>query len=722
MVFFISYNKNMEKIDYSSDSPISKQEEDLFSRWIFAERIGQIIAKRNDTSSLVVALYGAWGDGKTSVLNFIESSLSSDQNVVCIKFNPWRFTSEEELLEGFFQDIAVALDTKIVKTGEKISELIKRVAPGVAGMFGVEGIGNVTASLITGPSLVELKSRIEQVLNDEKRRLLVLIDDIDRLEKTEIQVMFKIVKLIANFKNTSYLLAFDKDIVATSLQDRYSDKNMNAGESFLEKIIQVPLQLPKIEKNVLREFCFKGVDEALSLSQIELSQTQVQEFVRDFTLAFEDSISTPRKAKLYGNVLMFTLPILKGEVNVVDLMLIEAIRIFCPPLYEVIRNNKDLFTGTFVSNNDYKKENEKIKEIIESALVTAKCNNIKDYICLLESLFPKLKAIYSNTHFGDDWYLKWDQAQRVCSTSYFPRYFTYSIPQNDVSDKLMEEIIEQAKHGSNTDIFEKKLTIKNSEIIIRKLRQKAPLLSSNESKNLALAICKNSHKYLNRETLYNWAEPFVQGAMLVSDLIQNVDKNKRVKFVEECINNTEQIDFKLELFKWLKKENKEKPEQDCFSNKQVSIIGKSVAEAAMNALTTEKDIDGYHKILPAMFYYVKEYIGKTELENFIKKVLKKDKTKVLTLLDTFTPTAFGLETGVSHKSDFDRDQYNRLENLVNPKIILEAIKRYYGKLPEIEKEYQRDYDYKDREVLLKQFIWLHNYVLKESSEKDKTKD
>ncbi|PCI28339.1 MAG: NTPase, partial [SAR324 cluster bacterium] len=343
----------MNPKNYSSDSPISTKEEDRFSRWRFAERIAQVIAKRSDPSCLTIGLYGAWGDGKTSVLNFIEKSLKDNDGVVCIKFNPWRFTTEEELLSGFFIDIAEALDTELINSKDKLIDIVKKALPAVGSLAGAvvgiggsaKGAGDFASSFISGVGLNQLKERVEQELESAKKRVLIIIDDIDRLEKSEIQALFKLVKLTADFKYTAYILAFDKEVVSASLQDRYSSSVRNAGEQFLEKIIQVPLHLPFVEKKVLRDFCFQGIDEALSISEIQLSEQQIQEFVRDFTLAFDECLTTPRKAKLYGNILMFSLPILKGEVNPVDLMLIEAIRVFCPPLYEAIRDNNDYFIG-----------------------------------------------------------------------------------------------------------------------------------------------------------------------------------------------------------------------------------------------------------------------------------------------------------------------------------------------------------------------------------------
>jgi predicted KAP-like P-loop ATPase len=127
--------------NYSSDSPVSKKEQDRFSRWTFSERIAQVISRRSDPSSIVIGLYGVWGDGKTSVLNFIETALANDDNVICIRFNPWRFGTEEELLKGFFLKIADALDIKLIKSVDKLKDILKKSIPGATTAIGYKGAG-----------------------------------------------------------------------------------------------------------------------------------------------------------------------------------------------------------------------------------------------------------------------------------------------------------------------------------------------------------------------------------------------------------------------------------------------------------------------------------------------------------------------------------------------------------------------------------------------------
>lgn len=714
----------MDSTNYFSDSPVFAKEQDRFSRWAFSERVAQVISKRTDPSSIVIGLYGIWGDGKTSVLNFIEKSLEKNDNVICMKFNPWRFGTEEELLTGFFFTIADALDTELVKTGDKFKAFVKRTASDVTSLAGVEGIGNIVSSFISTIDINELRKRVEKELQNAKKRILVLIDDVDRLEKNEIHILFKIVKLIADFKYTSYILAFDKDVVATSLQDRYSSTKHNAGEAFLEKIIQIPLHLPSIEKQVLREFCFQGIDEAVRLAEIDLSQVQIQDFANSFSYAFDDCLTTPRKAKLYGNILLFALPILKDEVNPVDLMLIEGIRVFCPLLYELLRTNKKLFTGTFTSNiySNNEQEKDHIKKIIDRTLDKAQNINKESFIYLLKKLFPKLEAVYGNRNYGSDWYENWNNAQRICSEHYFSRYFTYSIPRNDVSDKLIDKLIYKCENfnlsfDESENPFNDILNTDNAGTLIRKLRQRDVDLNEASSYSLAIAIAQKNQLFPNPDTLYRFLNPFAQAAMLISSLIQNQSINNREKLACDCIDNSPSLDFKLEIFQWLKRKDDDKPEQEAFSDESINIIGKHLGNSIIEELGDTDITLVYPNLVSYIFYILNKYVNHNFANDYITKQILKDDLVLVRILESYVPTSWGMESGLPHKSNFEREQYNHLAEVLDTKIIIENLEKYFPSFFEsIEDDFPRDYDdIKEKSTLfIKQFIWLHKYITKEA--------
>src|ERR1051325_11821204 len=101
-----------------SDQPIQKADEDRFGRSDFAKRIAQVIAKRTDSSSIVIGIHAPWGEGKTSVLNMIIEELDRHENIEYLRFNPWRFPDEAQSLKHFFNILAEKIDAAIITKGE----------------------------------------------------------------------------------------------------------------------------------------------------------------------------------------------------------------------------------------------------------------------------------------------------------------------------------------------------------------------------------------------------------------------------------------------------------------------------------------------------------------------------------------------------------------------------------------------------------------------------
>lgn len=337
---------------FVADEPIAGAAQDRFRRAPFATRVADTIAKRGEASSLVIGIFGPWGDGKTSVLQMMEERLNRYEDVIVVRFNPWHFPSEEQLLRGFFSTLADALGKKLPNFKERAGELLKNYGSllSVASLtFGgmvqfkpgdaARGVGEAMSNV----SLDELKDRIERLLDESGKRMVIMVDDIDRLDRAETHSIFKLVKLSASFRHTAYVLAFDDEVVAAALGERYGAGGHQAGRAFLEKIVQVPLHLPPADEISLRMIAFDGVEAALKQAEIDLPQPAIDAFVRRFVDGLEPKLATPRMAKIYTNALMFALPLLKGEANIVDLMLMEGIRILYPSLYVAIRDNPDVF-------------------------------------------------------------------------------------------------------------------------------------------------------------------------------------------------------------------------------------------------------------------------------------------------------------------------------------------------------------------------------------------
>lgn len=196
---------------YLSDQPITRRTQDRFSRAPFATRIAETISKRIDPASIVIGLFGPWGDGKTSVLEMMEEALCTNSNVIVIRFNPWHFQSEEMLLRGFFATLADGLGRSLPSLKERAGEMLKKYGALLSlGSLTFGGIVQIQAGdaakglgeALSTVGLDELKKRIDDLLSESGKRLVVFIDDIDRLDRDETHSVFKLVKLSASFTNT----------------------------------------------------------------------------------------------------------------------------------------------------------------------------------------------------------------------------------------------------------------------------------------------------------------------------------------------------------------------------------------------------------------------------------------------------------------------------------------------------------------------------------------
>jgi predicted KAP-like P-loop ATPase len=547
-----------------SDRPIQKPSEDRFGRWPFAQRVGQVIANRADSSSIVVGVHAPWGDGKTSVLNMIVEELKNHQHILVVHFNPWRFPDETQLLSGFFKSLAGAVDASLETRGEKLGDIARKYAGLLApvSLLGVNAKDAVKGAAEISPvaTLEQLKERIEAVLSESGKRIVVVMDDIDRLDKEEVQATFRLVKLSADFPNTAYVLAFDEQRVAEALDEKYFGKG--AGRNFLEKIIQVPLPLPPVSIKARRAMAIEGIQSALKLAQIELTEDQRQRFINVFDKAFLHRIETPRLAKRFANALTFALPLLRGEVDTVDLILLEALRTFYPKLYTEIRENEDVFVGSVFdlafSPTPKKEAEERVQTVLNASLEGLSKEDIKAARCVIQELFPKTGAsgMFPPGSYGAD-----DigaREKRIASKYYFQRYFTYGVPPHDVSDKELEEFI-QGIPDNDIEFVQTKLkelaANDRADVLIEKLRSFEDELSPDVAKRLADGVARSGGilpKSHPTDKFFGLGA-YAQASSMIRHLVDRIsDLNERENFALELADLTEPLPLAFEYSRWMR--------------------------------------------------------------------------------------------------------------------------------------------------------------------------
>jgi hypothetical protein len=231
------------------------------------------------------------------------------------------------------------------------------------------------------------------------------LDDIDRLTTSEIRDVFKLVRLTANFPNVIYLLAFDRMRVEQALGEQGIP-----GRDYLEKILQIGIDLPAVPADVLNSQIFKAIDAALANIQnpghfdSNLWPDVFMEVVRPL-------IRNMRDVRRYSAAIHGTVRDLGGQVALVDVLALEGIRVFLPDVFRSMHAAADGLTNT-LDGFSRTAEPPHLKEQIDT-LVKAAGDRQQIMHDLIQRLFPAGQRHVGGSHYGGDWKNRWLRERRV---------------------------------------------------------------------------------------------------------------------------------------------------------------------------------------------------------------------------------------------------------------------------------------------------------------------
>ena len=290
----------------------------------------------------MVGIHGRWGTGKSSLLNMLDEQLQavSPEAPVIFRFNPWGFSDKNQLSDRFFAELSAFLklhmsipslsgmSETVEEYGQLLSPMARLIFPRAAEAvrFGWKWFRKYRPA--RQRSLAELKVQINLGLSDSGSKLIILIDDIDRLNNEEIREVFQLIKLNANFSNTVYVVAFDKNLVQKALRKVAPGRP----QEYLEKIVQIPFDLPVIAESTLTEIIIANFNQILA--SVKLQKASTQRFGNMFHSGFRESFRTIRDVNRYFNLFKFAFNLMRHDTDFVDLAAVEAVALFYPVVYK----------------------------------------------------------------------------------------------------------------------------------------------------------------------------------------------------------------------------------------------------------------------------------------------------------------------------------------------------------------------------------------------------
>jgi predicted KAP-like P-loop ATPase len=411
--------------DFSADRPIRNRSQDQLGRQTFAEELARAVREWRGSDSLVIALYGPWGSGKTSVKNMVVDSLREDadgKGPQIVEFNPWQFANRDQLAEAFFRELGAALGQQGKASWRDRKKLVNRwrayaaylqagtslfdvlrgpvfwilliIAAFVAGTYVtafrrgavlLAGALVLLAMLLRGSSkfaetvakaveagaaaghktLEEMKEEIAESLRALPVPLLVVMDDVDRLTAQEAHELFQLVKANADFPKLVYLLLFQREVVERNL----AKLSRVPGKEFLEKIVQVGFDIPIVERPRLQKVLTSGLDRLLGMETIGRRFDQ-RRWGNLFVGGLQHYFDSLRGVYRFLSTLSFHIGVFRGassfEVNPVDLIALEVLRVFEPAVYRALARNKDLLTR----RSERGLESERTRKAAEQAIIS----------------------------------------------------------------------------------------------------------------------------------------------------------------------------------------------------------------------------------------------------------------------------------------------------------------------------------------------------------------
>jgi len=672
---------------YSTDKPITTSPQDRFNRWPFAQRVAQTIAQLRDPSSLVVAIFGAYGEGKSSVLNLLEEELRSHAPIIVLRFNPWHFADQNELIRAFFSSLADTLGRSLVGTKEKIGGLLADygglLAPVPLVGAGASDVAKSAGRAMSTVKLAELRKRLEAFLRQSEKRIVIIMDDIDRLDRSEIQSVFKLVKLAADFDHTAYVLAFDREMVAAAIAEKYCGNGTEGGQAFLEKIIQVPLGLPPADKLALRHMVFQEVDSIMKKAGITLSEEEARRFGTLFIDGLEIRLKTPRAAKRYANAIAFSVPILKEEVNTVDLLLFEGVRVFYPHLYSTIVSQADTFLATsFEARFDEKKYAERGAEVLNRAFEKLNSNEKEAAEKLTQALFPQTKAIFgkgmTRPHREDIW----DREQRLASADYFRRFVQYAIGATDLPDQRVRGFLESIPDRATPELVGEIHAMAadgRAERLVDKLRLHERTLDAERAEKLAMAVAKCGDQFPNPHSLALFDVPFSQAAILIRNLLVRLPAGeKRDQVARQIIEQAEPILFAFECLRWIRRDEDEDEQKQVVSPEVQKTLEHSFANrVAHYSREHPPHLDDPQNTYKS-FWVWSQWGDKTELSKYLIDRFDQDPSEAPSLVACYLPRIWRDDSNLPHIGNLTKDGYASIASLIDPDVLLKYLTKVYG--------------------------------------------
>lgn len=288
--------------------------------------------------SFAVGITGEWGSGKTTFLDLLESKLKSKSEIV--SFNPWMCRTPEQVTDDFF----ATLQQQLSRRHSSLSKPIRDYAKYITNATLSWGHGFLSKLTLSFPqeSLQEKKKRLSERFALLNKPVVVLIDDLDRLESSEVFEVLRLIRNTADLRNTIYVVAYDKEYVTHVLKS----KDIKDSVAYLEKIFPVEVHQPKVEDYQIIQVLYgdlKRVNLINGNFANELLKRIKQQDKQLIVKILGNYRQTRRFVRVYTLNVLYIQKVFTNEIKLTDLFWMELLQMYDKEVYDILSREPGMF-------------------------------------------------------------------------------------------------------------------------------------------------------------------------------------------------------------------------------------------------------------------------------------------------------------------------------------------------------------------------------------------
>jgi len=362
----LQYNKNTESnaeenkgiVPIYLDEPIAYENNDLLHYAELARSLSCSIRQKSFPNSYSIGINSPWGTGKSSFLNLLKLNLKKVSDVIVVDFNARSSANVNCIQMDFLSILATTLSpfhTGMKSVMKDYMEALSVLADGTSwGKF---------LGLIHIKDATDSRARLQDGIEKINKKIVVFIDDLDRLTCEEILEVLKLITKNAAFLNTVFITAYDKDYINCILEKNlYVPQKQN----FSDKYFSMEIALPEGNQQIRSTLLLK---ELTKLSQkgviTACKENDFQQSFMTISMYVERYLQSLRDVKRFLNTFCASYLPIQHEVYFEDVLMISLLRFARKELYDLIKSLECFDDPDNKSENVYVlklKENIKFKD------------------------------------------------------------------------------------------------------------------------------------------------------------------------------------------------------------------------------------------------------------------------------------------------------------------------------------------------------------------------